>query len=180
MSNITFECGGQVLAERYHTQICRLYDAVFSSPPFAWLAESSRAYSERLAQIRENPTFGLSLATQDGRLIGFAYGHGLPVDHEWWRGFPTPLPEDLVYEWDDRTFALIDFTVDEAWRCQGVGKRLLEYLLQGRREERALLSVQPGAQARRIYYRLGWLPLGRRGPVEGAETPYQDVFIRDL
>lgn len=166
------------LARQYHQQICRLYDSVFSVEPFIWTDDASSVHAHELAELRDDPTFGITIALADGTVIGFAYGHRLPRNHGWWEGFPRPLPTDLTDEWEGRTFALINFAVDTHRRGQGIGKRLLTQLLDQREEERVLLSVQPNAaQTQQIYRHLGWRQIGRKGPLAEAVTPYWDIYL---
>jgi ribosomal protein S18 acetylase RimI-like enzyme len=170
--------GGGDLAGALHGQICELYDAVFSQPPFAWTANGSQEHAQELAALRTDPTFGLAIAMLGDQLVGFAYGVRLPVNHRWWTGFPEPLPDGLTREWEARTFALIDFAVYRGHRGRGLGRRLLELLLGSRSEERTILSVQPTATATQAIYRhLGWQHLGRKGPLDGVTPAYWDIYL---
>ncbi|GAA5199609.1 hypothetical protein GCM10023322_75640 [Rugosimonospora acidiphila] len=170
--------GGRGLADALHGQICELYDAVFSQPPFIWTANDSQEHGQELAALRTDPTFGLAVAMRGDELVGFAYGVRLPVDHGWWTGFPEPLPDDLTREWEARTFALIDFAVHSGHRGKGFGRRLLEVLLRSRSEQRTILSVQPTAtDTQAVYQHLGWRSLGRKGPLEGMRPAYWDIYL---
>lgn len=181
MQDVVFEHGRLALAEQWHDDICRLYEQVFSMPPFAWSEDGSIEHTQELSEVRNDPTFAVTIARDSERLIGFAYGHRLPVDHGWWQDFLEPLPPTMADEWDGRTFALINLAVDEDWRGQGIGKQVLSLLLERRLEERAILSVQPAAvETQRIYKHLGWRKVGTKGPIPEALTPYWNIFLRDL
>lgn len=180
MDGIAMESGGGPLAERHHEAVCRLYDAVFSRPPFAWNEAESRRHADMLIGMREEAGFGLALAT-GADLVGFAYGLTLPVDHRWWTGFARPLPATVTAERPGRTFALVDLAVAESHRGRGLGRSLVETLLAGRGEERAVLTVQPTALRTQAFYRhLGWRFLGRRGPFDQAVSRYWDCYTMDL
>lgn len=69
-----------------------------------------------LTTIREDLTFGISVALSGTDVVGFTYGHRLLTDHRWWERFTTPVPSEVTREWDGRTFALIDIGVSERWR----------------------------------------------------------------
>jgi ribosomal protein S18 acetylase RimI-like enzyme len=162
-------------------RICALYDAVFSQPPFRWTDEESAHHRQSLMELSRNPTFGLASAEAGDELVGFAYGVRLPPTTEWWRGFREPLPADLVAEYEGRTFALIDLAVAEAYRGQGLGRRLLDLLLGSRSEERATLCVQPTAtETQAIYGHLGWQRVGRKEAAADAVSPLWDVFVLPL
>jgi GNAT superfamily N-acetyltransferase len=181
MAGLAFKCGGQALAEEFHDKIRGLYDSTFSAPPFVWTEDAASFHNQELTRIRNEPTFGITLATNGESLVGFAYGHTLPADHGWWNDFPEALPAEVVSEWEGRTFALIDFAVDKPWRGRGIGQRLLNHLFDGRSEERVVLSVQPTAlETQEIYLHWGWERIGRKGPIDGVTPPYWDIFSRSL
>lgn len=178
---ISVQIGDGWLARRHATAICALYDRVFSAPPFAWSDGDAASHRLMLNEISTDATFGVALALDGPEIVGFAYGHRLPVSHGWWSGFPAELPEDLVAEREGRTFALIDVAVHESYRGRGIGGTLLTRLLVSRPEERALLSVQPAAvQAQRIYEHLGWQRIGVKGPLSGVHPEYWAIYLIDL
>lgn len=175
------EQGAGGLADKYFDQICALYDTVFSAPPFIWAPEDSEEHGRALSVLQQDSTFTVTVAREGQDLLGFAYGHRLPVTHGWWNGFPTALAEDFTAEWEGRTFTLTDFAVEKRFRGQGIGRQLHDTLLAGRREARAVLSVQPTAlETRQIYEHWKWQYVGRKGPLEGVEPPYWDIYVRSL
>lgn len=181
MADLSFERDGCAVAKKYHDEICSLYDATFSVDPFVWSEQDSTGHREMLVDIRRDPTFGIAIAKSGGKVIAFAYGHRLPVDHGWWDGFSSVLPPSITTEWEGRTFALIDFAVDKLWRGKGIGRRVLNFLLEERQEERAVLSVQPTAvETEQIYIHLGWRKVGQKGPIAGVTPPHWDIFFRTL
>jgi ribosomal protein S18 acetylase RimI-like enzyme len=181
MSDVEIKLGGRSVAEELFEPMCRLYDAVFSRPPFHWTDRHSEQHRARLRRLMDDPSFGIATAEADDDLIGFAYGAALGVDTRWWTGFLTPLPEELTTEREGRTFALVDLAVREDRRGRGIARRLLDALLGSRREERATLSVQPvatGSQA--MYEHLGWRKVGRVEGVAGESAPFYDVYLLPL
>jgi ribosomal protein S18 acetylase RimI-like enzyme len=172
--------GGQAAARASFTGICGVHDAVFSREPFAWVPSMARENADDLRETLTDPTFGLVTAEQAGELVGYAYGHRLPVDHGWWEGFPEPLHETITAEWEGRTFALISLAVLSEQRGHGIGRNLIQLLLDSRTEERAVLSVQPAAHTtQEIYRHLGWQQIGRKGPLEGVSPPHWDIYLKD-
>ena len=107
---------------------------------------------------------------------------GMPLrpSTSWWRGLTTPLPPEVTTEHPGRTFALTELLVRASWRRQGIGRELHDLLLDGRPEERATLTVPPGAgAAQRAFPSWGWRKVARtRG--DGPAAPVLDVLLLDL
>lgn len=181
VQDVTLALGDGKRAAELLDPICALYDAVFSQPPFRWTDEESAHHRQSLSELAHNPTFGLATAQARDELVGFAYGVRLSPTTSWWQGFEEPLPAELVAEHEDRTFALIDLAVAEAYRGQGLGRQLLDILLGSRAEERATLCVQPTAtETQAIYEHLGWQRVGRKQAATDAVSPFWDVFLLPL
>jgi ribosomal protein S18 acetylase RimI-like enzyme len=144
-------------------QVCELYDAVFSAPPFFWREDESQLHRERLGQLLGEPSFGIAVAQAGDELVGFAYGFTVAADTQRWARLNPPAPAEVTAEWPGRTFLLFDYAVRDRHRGRGVGRRLHDGLLGSRREERATLTVQPTATATKaIYEHWGWWGLARR------------------
>jgi ribosomal protein S18 acetylase RimI-like enzyme len=179
-ANVVFD-NGPSCVDRYFDGICGLYAATFSLPPFVWTDGDAAHHRAMLAEARTSSTFDATVATAGQDVVGFAYGHRLPVNHGWWQDFAVTLPADVTAEWDGRTFALLDWAVAAKHRGSGIGRRSLDSLLARRREQRAILSVQPTAvDTQAIYRHLGWRKIGRKGPIRGVRPPYWDIFTRSL
>jgi GNAT superfamily N-acetyltransferase len=129
---------------------------------------------------RRQPGFALVEARHGGYLVGYVSGMPLRVSTSWWRGLTTSLPADVTEERPGRTFALTELLVRASWRRQGIGRELIEALLAGRTEERATLTVPPGASAAQAALRSwGWRKIARtRGDVPAG--PVLDVLVIDL
>ncbi len=166
--DVVVEVGGASIAEALFDPICRLYDEVFSEPPFRWRPEESHNHRLRLKRLMGRKTFGITSACRGNDLVGFAYGSALSPDTRWWSGMLQPAPEEITTEWEGRTFALI-------------GRALHDTLLDSRTEERATLAVEPEAiDTQRMYRRWGWKKVGR---VQGKPTefnPFSDLMVRPL
>ena len=129
---------------------------------------------------RRQPGFALAEARHGGYLVGYASGMPLRPSTSWWRDLTTPLPPEVTAEHPGRTFALTELLVRASWRRQGIGRELHELLLDGRPEERATLTVPPGAGAAQAAFRSwGWRKVARaRG--DGAAAPVLDVLVLSL
>lgn len=177
--HVEIEIGTAAQAAAAIDPICRLYDEVFSQPPFFWRSDESELHRERLARLLDDPSFGAALARRDDRLIGFAYGFTLPSESKRWISLTDPVPAELAAEWPGRTFVLFDFAVEVASRGQRIGKRLHDGLLGSRHEDRATLTVQPTAfETKARYERWQWQMVGQ---IDGGPTgaaPVFDVYVR--
>ncbi|MCS7483874.1 GNAT family N-acetyltransferase [Umezawaea endophytica] len=181
LSEITLLSGGAEVARSCAEEIRTLYDDTFSKAPFEWLDSDSETHHREFEALLREETFSVVVGRFRGELVAFAYGFALPVDHRWWAGFSDDLPADLVLEYPGRTFALIDLAVSGSCRGRGWGGRVVSRLLDGRREERAILSVQPAAvDTQSIYRHWGWTLVGRKGPIDGASPPYWDIFVKPI
>jgi GNAT superfamily N-acetyltransferase len=129
---------------------------------------------------RRQPGFVLAEARHGGYLVGYASGMPLRPSTSWWRGLTTPLPDEVTAEHAGRTFAVTELLVRASWRRQWIGRELHELLLDGRTEERATLTVPPGAAAAQAAFRSwGWRKIARtRGDEPGG--PVLDVLVIDL
>jgi GNAT superfamily N-acetyltransferase len=135
----------------------------------------------RRARVRwRQPGFVLVEARHGGYLVGYASGMPLRPSTSWWRGLTTPLPAEVTAEHAGRTFAVTELLVRASWRRQGIGRELHELLLSGRAEERATLTVPPGAGPAQAAFRSwGWRKLARTRNDEGG-GPVLDVLVTEL
>ena len=137
---------------------------------------------ERRARVwRRQPGFALVEARHGGYLVGYASGLPLRPSTSWWRGLTTPLPPQVTAEHPGRTFAVTELLVRASWRRQGIGTELHRFLLGGRAEERATLTVPPGAGAAQAALRSwGWRKIARTRGDESDDAPVRDVLVIDL
>lgn len=135
----------------------------------------------RRARVRRRqPGFALAEARHGGYLVGYASGFPLRPSTSWWRDLTAPLPDDVTAEHAGRTFALTELLVRASWRRQGIGRELHELLLDGRPEERATLTVPPGAGAAQAAFRSwGWRKVARARAGEPG-SPVLDVLLLPL
>ncbi|BCJ65711.1 GNAT family N-acetyltransferase [Polymorphospora rubra] len=177
---VRLESGGVEIAGALVDDICRLYDEVFSEPPFFWRDDESDLHRQRLAGLFDDPTFGITVARVGADLVGFAYGFAVPADTQRWSRLTERLPQETTAEWPGRTFLLFDFAVRRSCRGRRVGRRLHDTLLAGRPEERATLTVQPTAVDTQVIYRhWGWRKVGQVEGGPDAAAPVFDVYLRD-
>ncbi|MEV4126118.1 GNAT family N-acetyltransferase [Nocardia sp. NPDC049707] len=166
---------------KHFDAICTLYDEAFSAPPFVWPPTESTRHRDMLKRMITDPGFGIALAQSNDALIGFAYGTALSANTGWWQGFQQSVPDELTQEWPGRTFAVIDLAVQTSARRHGIGRRLLDTLLDSRPEQRATLAVQPqAADSHAFYAAIGrWRLIGRQD-TPGMLSPQFDIYVKEL
>src|SRR6266568_7250996 len=142
---ITFRLlGGQQSAE-HAAEFQALHEQVCAEPPYR--RDDNGLFADRFRVQRRQPGFVLAEARHGGFLVGYASGMLLRPSTSWWRGLTTPLPAEFTAEPSGRTFALTQLLVRAPWRRQGIGGELYGLVMSGRPEERATLTVSPGAAA---------------------------------
>jgi GNAT superfamily N-acetyltransferase len=180
MPDIAVRLGDGSTAATLFEQIRRVYDEVFSEPPYIWDDEEPERHRERLSRLMADPTFGLTVAHDGPDLVGFAYGRTVPVDNPRLVNFMDPLPPGMADEWEGRTFILVDLAVTRRMRGQRIGRRLVETLVASRAEERAILGAEPQAtESQAFYTHLGWQNIGRRREV-GNVVPFYYIYLLPL
>jgi len=134
--------------------------------------------ARQLRVRRRQPGFVLAEARHGGYLVGYAAGLPLRPSTSWWKDLTTPLPADLTTEYPGRTFAIAEFLVRASWRRQGIGRTLHDLILDGRPEERATVTILPGAAAAQAAFkRWGWRRIAR---TNAPGAPVLDVLVRDV
>jgi GNAT superfamily N-acetyltransferase len=139
-------------------------------------------FARQLRVWRRQPGFALAEARHGGYLVGFAAGMPLRPSTSWWKDLTTPLPAEVTTEHPGRTFALTELLVRASWRRQGIGRGLHDLILDpaGRPEERATLTVPPGAgPAQNAFRKWGWRRVARTRGVTRA-VPVLDLLVKDL
>jgi ribosomal protein S18 acetylase RimI-like enzyme len=168
---------------------CRLLDGAAAAERAAdLLALTAEVYGRgddpdaaRRAGVRwRQPGFALAEARHGGYLVGYGSGMPLRPSTSWWRGLTAPLPAALTAEHPGRTFALTELLVRASWRRQGIGRELHDLLLAGRPEERATLTVPPGASAaQRALRSWGWRKVARTRR-DGPDGEVLDLLLISL
>lgn len=84
------------------------------------------------------PRFRLVQALDHGKPVAMAYGFPLPADTAWWNETLEPVPDEVAFEDQKRTFAVFELAVAPKYRREYLATRLHEALLQRRPEQRRL------------------------------------------
>lgn len=161
--------GGEVLGAL--GELADMYERVYAEPPYNAAPKFSRArFLERTRDQVRSSGFTLVTARRDGRLLGFAFGFAMRSGG-WWAHASLPDRDVL----DAPKFAVIELIVDRTERGQGLGRALLDALLEERTEHIATLAAVLDADAYGWYLRAGW----RKAAEFRAEPPYSDALVLD-
>jgi GNAT superfamily N-acetyltransferase len=176
---ITFQLLDGRQAAAHADELLALHAEVYADPPYRLAGDAAR-FAERFRVQRRQPGFVLAEARHGGYLVGYAAGMPLRPSTSWWRELTTPLAADVTTEHPGRTFALTELLVRASWRRQGIAAALHDLILAGRPEERATLTVLPGAvPAQNAFAKWGWRKVARtRDSRPGA--PVSDVLVTAL
>lgn len=131
------------------------YDAVFGD------VEDERAFREDvLGRHAARDGFRLAVAAEEDRVVGFAWGYRGERGQYWSDLVAESLPE-VAEIWIGGHFELVELAVLPAARRRGLGRALLDAVLEGV-EGRCLLSTSddPDDPAVRLYRATGWRTLG--------------------
>jgi ribosomal protein S18 acetylase RimI-like enzyme len=163
-------------------QLVDVYRAAMGAAPFHETEVEAGFFAEELAGELEEPGFRCWVASDGDQVVGFAYGYEThEVPSEGWYGLVREaVGPHAVERWLEGQFAVVWIAVRPEQRGRGLGRQLLERLLEGATTERAwLITHDLDTPARRLYRSLGFRELGR-GPlgwhdaervVLGAELP---------
>lgn len=138
---------------------------------------SVERFDERLTGHASRIEWECVIAYDAATPVGYAYGSALQPGARWWMHQLDPLPEHYTEETGRRTLALFELMIREPWRGKGVGKRIHDELLVGRREERVtLLCDDPKNKAK--YQSWGYEHVGDQMPF--PDSPLFHTMVRKL
>lgn len=105
---------------------------------------------------------------------GFAYGAPATPGREWWRSTSYEPANGRT-----STYSVSELMVRPRWRKQGISEELHEALLSERREDLAVLLVDPThPKVQALYESWGYSKVGERQPF--ADSPVYAVMVKDL
>jgi ribosomal protein S18 acetylase RimI-like enzyme len=104
----------------------------------------------------------VAASDDDGRLVGVAYGY-LGAPGQWWHDqVRSALPKELASDWLDGAFEVCELHVRPALQGRGLGRALLDRLLEGPPSPTAVLTTPDKETRARAFYReAGWIDLLR-------------------
>jgi GNAT superfamily N-acetyltransferase len=104
----------------------------------------------------------VAAVTDDGQLVGVAYGY-LGAPGQWWHDqVRAALPDELASSWLAGAFEVCELHVRPSEQGHGLGRSLLEQLLTGPPAPTAVLTTPDRETRARGFYRTaGWVDLVR-------------------
>ena len=148
-------------------QLVAVYRAAMGAGPFFETEVETGWFAEELAGELDEAGYRCWVATEDGPVVGFAYGFPTPeIPSEGWFGLVREaVGPDAAERWLAGQFAVVWIAVHPDHRGRGPGRRLLERLLAEAGTERAwLITHDLDTPAQALYRSLGFQQLGR-GPL---------------
>jgi ribosomal protein S18 acetylase RimI-like enzyme len=136
---------------------------------------------EVLPRHREREDFRFLVARERSRIVGIAYGY-VGARGQWWtERVAAAMTADQQERWlDPRHFEVVELHVHPDRQRRGVGRRLLDALLDGLELPFALLSTdEANARGRAFYRALGWHEIASGVDLSSPRGPYV-IFARDL
>ncbi|MDP9365244.1 MAG: GNAT family N-acetyltransferase [Chloroflexota bacterium] len=154
-------------------QFVAVYREAFSPPPYRETEDDVARYAERFPRHAAQDGFRCAVATDNDRLLGFAYGYfGRPG--QWWHDtVRAALDPAVATRRLDGAFELVELAVVPPLQGQGIGGGLHDLVLAQTPAARAVTTTaQHENPAVRFYRRRGWLPLLEDFDFPGARMTY--------
>ncbi|HTE74896.1 MAG TPA: GNAT family N-acetyltransferase [Actinomycetes bacterium] len=142
-------------------ELNQVYRTAFAREPYAESDERVRQImTEQLPRHAGWEGFRCAVVRERGRLLGFCYGFTGRAGQWWTDQVTARVSEALAREWMGGHLEVVELAVDPVAQGRGFGAALVDLLLEGAEEERALLCTWPRGDGRlpapRLYARLGW------------------------
>ncbi|MFF3765729.1 GNAT family N-acetyltransferase [Streptomyces sp. NPDC001922] len=135
-------------------------------------------FDDRLTSHSAAPGWEVLIGYDAGEPVGFTYAAPLRPQAKWWTVMREPLPAEYIEETGSRTLALFELMIREQWRGTGEAKRIHDALLDGRREERVVLLVDPEhPKVKALYEEWGYEHIGDQQPF--SDSPVYAVMMKD-
>lgn len=170
MPDLVYDLLDTAAAGPLSTELEDLYAEVYAEPPYEEGPEHVAQFQRWFRDHLQQPGFQLARVVDGDRLVGAVYGHTMPAG-EWMQPQADEPPAHLL---GVPKLTIGEWMVRRPYRGQGVGRRLLTMLLDGRPEPYAILASNPAAPARQIYARMGWQQVGTIRP---KLIPPMDVLV---
>jgi ribosomal protein S18 acetylase RimI-like enzyme len=114
-----------------------------------------------------------------GELLGFGYGYATAPGQWWHDQVRAALDPAVAEEWLRGGFELSELHVRPAYQGHGVGRALLESLVDGLPQPAVLLSTPEGdTRAWRLYRSIGFVDLLRHHLFPGDSRPFAVLGVR--
>jgi GrpB-like predicted nucleotidyltransferase (UPF0157 family)/ribosomal protein S18 acetylase RimI-like enzyme len=161
-------------AQRHKSSVKAIYESAWADMPFPFDDTQLRNFVQTFEQHSERADFRLCTATDNRRMVGFAYGYGSKPGGWWREHVQKGLDRRSARAWLGDAFEVAEVAVARESQGQGIGTRLLDSLLGGLPHRTAVLSTQrDNRRAVAFYEKRGW-----RVIVDDLQFPHrQEPFI---
>lgn len=153
-----FTCLPFSLSGPLFLEAVRVYARAFAARPYNMEPNANeRSLAMRLGRVHVHKPGLLAMAAVSGETVaGMIYGYHLEPG-DWWGDLVRErLSPESQQAWCGDAFVAVELAVDPDFQGQGIGRDLMEALLEGRPERTALLSTRTDARAHVLYRRLGF------------------------
>jgi len=158
-------------------EIVAVYAAALDEDP---VAAQQRMETQVLPRHRAREGFRFLVGREADEIVAIAYGY-VGARGQWWteRVARSMTPAQAA-EWLDRPhFEVVELHVRPDRQRRGIGRRLLDALIDGVDLPFALLSTDEGnAQARAFYKGLGWIEIVHGVDLSSPRGPYVILALR--
>ncbi|HEU0165247.1 MAG TPA: GNAT family N-acetyltransferase [Thermomicrobiales bacterium] len=142
--------------EAHRLDLGRIHAAAFSRDD----AAGSRYAEISLPEMVAYPDFLATVAIAEEQIVGFSCGHAATPHLPWSDRVYRSLRDAGHDAWTRDPFEIADVAVDPAWQNRGIGRLLLDDLIDQITQPRAILVTYHGDHpAKRFYLRAGWTVL---------------------
>lgn len=182
VTDVLYTRHGADAAAELMDQLCIVYADAYGELTGENTTVKADAFRDRATGALSARNYELVTAEASGDLVGFVFGYSLRQERDWFAGLdPQPEPGFTDERGGDRTVVLAEIEVRQAWQGKGIGHRLHDTFLAGRREERATLTANPAAtETHALYKGWGWTQAGVIPGRPGAYYREYVVFVRQL
>ncbi|GGE55518.1 N-acetyltransferase [Pullulanibacillus camelliae] len=131
-----------------------------------------RAFKERMMKHATYEGFrGFYVTNSTRHLVGFAYGYTSLSGQYYRKLLESALTEQDIQQWLEDCFEVAELAVHPMYRRKGIGRALLEQLLDGLGHKTAILTTQlNNIPARTLYELNSWVIV---------KEPFYPIDIKD-
>jgi ribosomal protein S18 acetylase RimI-like enzyme len=134
-----------------------VYGDAFAEPPYSDPGRGNEVRQRIRASWGVRQGFRAFVAVDDGgSVIGMTYGYRGGRGQWWHDTVRGKLTRELVSEWLDDSYELVEVAVAPGEQSRGIGSALIACLLEDRPEATCVLSTRTDSRAHELYRRLGF------------------------
>lgn len=134
-----------------------VYREAFARPPYSDSERVTEVRARIASQHGQRPGFRAFCALHgDGRVLGMTYGYRSEPGQWWHEAVAAAISPEAYQAWLSDAYELAEVAVAPAFQSFGIGRALIERLLEGATEQTCMLSTRTDSDAHLLYRRLGF------------------------